>query len=344
MDDDVAAVTDLVRGLWVGLAMRAMVDLRIPDHTREPCPLTDLAGRTGCPPRQLTRLLATLRDAGLVDGDDDDGWQATSLGLVLASDHPTGLHRRLTSRTWPPTLAAWSHLSEALVEDQRTFGRPVEATQGESFWEAMNRNPLELETFNATMAGRGRDQAASLLEATDVAEVGRVVDVGAGRGATLAALLPRVPGLRGVVADRPSVLPEAMQNLAEQGLADRCEVLPADFFDAVPAGGDAYVLGNILHDWPDDDCLRILSVVRTAMGPHSRLWVLEHVLDPQPPRPARAQAEVHLLDLHMLVLFGGRERTRAEYAALLTASGFSDPSCTSTSTGWDVLAARPLGR
>jgi hypothetical protein len=135
-----------------------------------------------------------------------------------------------------------------------------------------------------------------------------------------------------------------MQNLAEQGLTDRCEVLPADFFDAVPAGGDAYVLGNILHDWPDDDCLRILSVVRTAMGPHSRLWVLEHVLDPQPPRPARAQAEVHLLDLHMLVLFGGRERTRAEYAALLTASGFSDPSCTSTSTGWDVLAARPLGR
>jgi hypothetical protein len=249
MDDDVAAVSDLVRGLWVGLAMGAMVDLRIADHTRERCRLTELATRTGCPPRQLTRLLHTLRDAGLVDGDDH-GWQATDLGLVLASDHPSGLHRRLTSRTWAPTLAAWSHLSEALTDDVRTFGRPVEASTGESFWQAMNDNPVELATFNANMAGRGRDQATSLLEATDVAEVGRVVDVGAGKGATLAALLPQVPGLRGVVADRPAVLPEAVQNLAEHGVADRCEALPADFFDAVPAGGDAYVLGNILHDCP----------------------------------------------------------------------------------------------
>jgi hypothetical protein len=343
MDDDVAAVTDLVRGLWVGLAMGAMVDLGIADHARERCSLIELAERSACPARQLGRLLHTLSDAGLVTGDDS-GWQTTSLGRVLASDHPSGLHRRITSRTWTPTLAAWSHLSEALTDDVRTFGRPVEATAGESFWEAMNDNPVELGTFNTNMAGRGRDQAQSLVEATAVASLGQVVDVGAGKGAMLAALLPQVPGLRGVVADRPSVLPEAMQNISEHGLAGRCEALPANFFDAVPAGGDAYVLGNILHDWPDDDCLRILSVVHAAMEPGSRLWVLEHVLDPQPPRPPRGQAEVHLLDLHMLVLFGGRERTRAEYAALLTAAGFTDPTCTSTSTGWDVLAARPLGR
>jgi hypothetical protein len=249
---------------------------------------------------------------------------------------------RLLSRTWTPTLAAWSHLSEALTDDVRTFGRPVEASAGETFWEAMNLNPAVLSTFNAQMAGRGRDQARSLLEATDVGEIGLVIDVGAGKGATLAALLPEVPGVRGVVADRAEVVPEAQQTIAQHGLADRCEAVASDFFDAVPAGGDAYVLGNILHDWPDDRCRQILGVVRAAMRPRSRLWIHEQVLDPAPPRTPQAQADVHLLDLHMLVLFGGMERTRAEYAALLAASGFAEPTCASTSTQWDVLEARAV--
>lgn len=341
MDDDVEVVTDLVRGLWVGLCLRAMVDLAIPDHARETRSLTELAERTGCPPGQLRRLLRPLRDAGLVAGDDT-GWWVTSRGLVLASDHPSGLHRRLASRTWTPTLAAWSHLSQALVTDERTFGRGSDVAEGQTFWEAMNRSPDELATFNAQMAGRGRAQAQSLVEATEVARLGCVVDVGGGRGAMLADLLTRLPDLRGVIADRAEVAPEGRQTIAEHGLEERCEVLPADFFERVPGGGDAYVLGNILHDWPDDSCVRILNVVREAMAPDARLWVLEQVLDPEPARPPRAQSDVHLLDLHMLVMFGGGERTRAEYAALLTAAGFAEPTCTSTSTGWEVLETRPV--
>jgi hypothetical protein len=341
MDDDVEVVSDLVRGLWVGLCLRAMVDLAIPEHARETTTLVELAERTGCPPRQLARLMVCLRDIGLVTGDDA-GWQTTSRGLVLATDHPAGQYRRLVSRTWTPTLAAWSHLSDALTEGTLTFGRPVEATGGETFWEAMNSSPAVLSTFNAQMAGRGRDQAQSLLETTDVAGVGLVVDVGAGKGATLAALLPRVPGVRAVMADRAEVVPEAQRTIAAHGLEDRCQAIPADFFDAVPEGGDAYVLGNILHDWPDDSCRRILGVVRAAMRPGSRLWILEQVLDPDPPRPPQAQTDVHLLDLHMLVMFGGMERSRAEYAALLAASGFDEPTCASTSTLWNVLEARPV--
>jgi hypothetical protein len=346
VDDDVEAVTDQVRGLWVGLCLRAMVDLDIPDHARETRSLTELAERTGCPPRQLGRLLLTLRDAGLVTGDDA-GWQATSRGLVLASDHPSGLHRRLVSRTWAPTLAAWSHLSDALVADERTFGRGLEVVEGEGFWEAMNRSPVQLATFNGQMAGRGRVQAQSLIEAADVAALpttGVVVDVGGGKGAMLADLLTRVPDLRGVIADRAEVAPEGRQTIVEHGLEERCQVLAADFFERVPTGGDAYVLANILHDWPDESCLRILTVVHDAMGPDARLWLLEHVLDPEPARPPRAQSDVHLLDLHMLVMFGGRERSRAEYAALLTAAGFTEPTCTSTSTGWDVIESRPDAR
>ena len=108
----------------------------------------------------------------------------------------------------------------------------------------------------------------------------------------------------------------------------------------MPSGGDAYVLSNILHDWPDEDCRRILATVRAAMSPGARLWVLERVLDPDPPRPADVQAELHLLDLNMLVLFGARERTRREYADLLGGAGFSAPVVHSPSPDLDVVEAR----
>ena len=101
--------------------------------------------------------------------------------------------------------------------------------------------------------------------------------------------------------------------------------MAADFFASVPAGGDAYVLSNILHDWTDEECVQILRVVHAAMPPGARVWVVEKVLDPEPPRRPAEQADLHLLDLNMLVLFGARERTSAEYAALLTAAGFDPP-------------------
>ena len=125
----------------------------------------------------------------------------------------------------------------------------------------------------------------------------------------LTALLGEVDGCAGSWRTSRTWWPRPEAELAAAGLADRCQALPADFFEAVPAGGDGYVLSSILHDWTDDDCVAILRVVQAAMAADARLWVLEKVLDPDPPRDPFEQAELHLVDLHMLVTFGGRERS-----------------------------------
>jgi len=320
-DDDVSAVTRLVQGGWVAMCLRAMLDLRLPDLMDEPASAEELAARTSTEPVHLVRLLRVLADVGLVARDETDRYHLTDRARLLRSDHPGDLRSLALTQTWPLNIAAWGRLADAVRSGDGTF----EQVHGTSMWEALSRNPVHEAVFNAAMARRGALQAATLAGACDLSGVEKVVDVGGGSGALVEALLGAEPRLRGVVADRTDVAAEAERRMAAAGLGGRCEVVPADFFSAVPEGGDAYVLSNILHDWSDEDCRRILRVVHAAMRPGARLWVLERVLDPTPPRPPAAQADLDLLDLNMLVMFGARERTEGEYAALLTRSGFDRP-------------------
>jgi hypothetical protein len=338
-EDDVHDVLDLVRGPWRVLAARGAVDLGLIDALSTPADLADLARMTGVGPEQLLRLLRVLEDVGLVEGDGPL-WGLTGAGRLLRTADPSGLRALLLMQTWTPHLASWARLPQALRSGSGTF----ETANGASLWALMSDDPEQSRVFNAAMARRGRWQAAAVLEAADLTEVATVVDVGGGRGGMLTALLGEVEGLLGIVADQPHVVSEAETALAAAGLADRCRAVPADFFEAVPTGGDGYVLSNILHDWTDDECVAILRVVRAAMPAHARLWVLERVLDPEPPRDPFEQAELHLLDLHMLVTFGARERSVAEYAALLTAAGFTAPEVRRTSVPFDVLECRLAGK
>jgi hypothetical protein len=338
--DDVRDVVDLVRGHWRVLAVRAAADLGLIDALADGVPdSAALAARVDVPPDQLVRLLRVLEDVGLVEQDAAGGLALTGRGQLLRADDPSGLHSLLAMQTWPPHLLSWGRLPDALRSGAGTF----EAANGASLWKLMAGDPDQSRVFNAAMARRGAWQAGALLEAVDLTDVTTVVDVGGGRGAMLTALLTEVDRLHGIVADQPHVVAEAASALAAAGLADRCQVLPADFFAAVPANGDAYVLSNILHDWNDDESVAILRVVRAAMPAHARLWVLERVLDPDPPRDPFEQTELHLLDLHMLVTFGARERSVDEYAALLTAAGFTAPDVRRTSVPFDVLECRPAG-
>lgn len=338
-EDDVRDVVDLVRGHWRVLAVRGAADLGLIDAMADPVALPSLAAQVGVEPEQLVRLLRALEDVGLVERDDAGSWVLTGRGRLLRTDDPSGLRSLLVMQTWPPHVGSWSLLPEALRSGAGTF----EAANGASLWRLMAGDPEQSRVFNAAMARRGAWQAGAVLEAADLTDVTTIVDVGGGRGAMLTALLGEVDGLRGIVADQPHVVAEAEAALAAAGLADRCQALPADFFEAVPPGGDGYVLSNILHDWTDDECVAILRVVRAAMPANARLWVLERVLDPDPPRDPFEQAELHLLDLHMLVTFGARERSVAEYTALLTAAGFTAPDVRRTSVPFDVLESRPAG-
>lgn len=335
--DDAEAVAWLVRGGWVSHCVRAMAELGLADVLATPATVEELATTTSTSPEQLRRLLRALADVGLVATDGGaDRYRLTARGDVLRRDHPSGVRSLAIMQTWGPNTLAWSRLSDAVATGEGTF----EAENGAPLWETMSRHPDQQTMFNAAMARRAVMQARTLRDACDLSGIRTVVDVGGGKGGLLACLLQDEPGLRGVLADRADVVTEAGEVLDRAGVAARCAVRAADFFVEVPSGGDAYVLSNILHDWPDEDCLRILATVRAAMPTGSRLWVLERVLDPEPPRPADLQAELHLLDLNMLVLFGARERTRSEYADLLTRAGFTSSVVHSPSPDLDVVEAR----
>jgi len=156
------------------------------------------------------------------------------------------------------------------------------------------------------------------------------------------ALLREMPALTAVVADRPEVAASATSYLAEAGFGTHAHGEPCDFFTSVPSGGDVYTLSNVLHDWDDDDCLAILKTVRAAMLPDTRLLVVEKVLGVRGRAPD-ATRDLALVDLHMLVMFGARERTQEEYDALLTGAGFTPSRLLAAEAEWNVLEARPAG-
>jgi hypothetical protein len=192
---------------------------------------------------------------------------------------------------------------------ERLYGRPYFAYLGE--------HPEQGKIFDAAMTSFSSRSMRAVLDAYDLSEVGTLADVGGGLGTNLAAALGRYPMMRGVLFDQPHVVARARPVLEATGVSDRCAVEGGDFFEAAPRGADAYLLGHILHDWDDARAGLILDTLRRAMPAGAKLLLVEYVLP-----EADGQAFGKLLDLHMMVLLGGLERTEAEYQRLFAAHGF----------------------
>ena len=173
----------------------------------------------------------------------------------------------------------------------------------------------------------------AIADAYDFSKFERLVDVGGGHGALLIAILTRHPTLRGVLHDLPAVVESAPR--AQASVADRLEIAAGDFFESVPPGADAYLLSGVIHDWNDDAALRILKNCRRAMRPDSRLLILEQLMTSSSD-PARA-----MMDVLMIVLTGGRERSEADFRSLLGAAGLSLTTVTPT-MGPSILESRPI--
>jgi DNA-binding HxlR family transcriptional regulator len=333
--DPAQSVLWMIRGQWVSLAVRAATQLGLPDALDEPRTLDDLAASLGADAPTLERLLRVLEGLGLV-GRVGERYTATPLGDTLRADHPSGMRSLALMQSEPASLAAWGSLADAV----RSGGAVFESVNGVSMWDFIAADPERAAQFNAAMARRGAAQADAIRSGGDLADVQTIVDVGGGKGGMLIALLAKEPRLNAVVADLGHVAADADKAFAAAGLSDRARGVATDFFQSVPTGGDAYVLSNVLHDWPDDDCVRILRNVRAAMSPRGRLWIVEMVLG-SPGRTPHEEHDLHLVDLHMLVMFGARERTAAEYGGLLERAGFDHGRMLSGTAAWDVIEARP---
>jgi O-methyltransferase domain len=196
-------------------------------------------------------------------------------------------------------------------------GKPAfERVYGEAFFEYLARNPVEGAIFNAGMTGFSNIDVPAILDAYDFSSLARIVDVAGGHGALLRGILERYQDSRGILCDLPSVTAGATE-LKRSDVATRCELVAADFFESVPAGGDAYILKRILHDWNDDEAIHILKNCRHAIAAGGKVLVMEQAVKPSnQPDPAK------WMDLNMLTLLTGRERTEAEFGDLYARAGF----------------------
>ena len=323
--------SELTWGLAGTQCLHVVARLGVADALADgPRPVADVAAEVGADADALDRILRWLVAAGVFSRPEPGVVGLTDVGELLVDGRPgTTRHNAiffgdLTYRTWA-----------GAVETART-GRPAfEEVFGVPFFEHLAAHPDDAETFNRAMQGGSAARLPPLL-AWDWKGVETVIDVGGGNG-VLRALLSEHRHLRGVVFDLPNVVASARREIAAAGLADRCATAGGSFFDELPPGGDVYLLAQILHDWHDEDALRILKRVREAMRDDAVLLVLELIVpEDDAPHPAK------LVDLQMLFLLGGRERTRPEWEELLHRGGFELAAVVEGRRA-NVIEARPAG-
>jgi hypothetical protein len=285
-----------------------------------------LAAATATHAPSLHRVLRALASVGVLHEDADGAFALTAIGACLRSDAPEPVGGWAVFVGRPYHWQAWG----ALLHGVRTGENAFRSVHGTDVWEYRAAHAEEGAIFDGAMTAIMLRANRHVLAAYDFGRFATVVDVGGGRGAFLNAILAAHPGLRGVLFDQPQVVDGAV-------VGDRCEVVAGSFFDAVPAGADAYVLKAVLHDWEDDEAVHILRRCRTAIPDDGALLVVERDLG-----AANENPDAKLSDLNMMVGPGGRERTGGEFATLFAAGGFALERTTPTAIGLSVYEGRPV--
>jgi hypothetical protein len=293
------------------LALRVVVELGVADHLADgPRRVEDLAERTGAHAPSLCRVLRALASYGLFEETSRGCFALTPMADLLRRDHPFSL--RDLYQMMVADIQAWA-LFEISV---RTPGDAFEHVHGQDFWDYVETHPEYKARFEANIWCSTRHELRAILHVYDWSRIGTLVDIGGGSGQMLAGLLAPHPAMRGVLFDLPHVAPHSVAVLEAAGVADRCEIVGGDFFDAVPAGGDAYLLKRVFYDFDDDACVAILRNVRRAMNPDARVLVLDGMV-----RADNRFDLGKLHDLYVLAMGKGRCRSRREMKTLFAAAG-----------------------
>jgi O-methyltransferase domain/Dimerisation domain len=308
------ALRQMIMGFRATQLIHVAAKLGIADRLQElPQTAAQLAPVVGAEPQALHRVLRALASLGIFREMDDGRFDLTPLAHLLRRD-ATGSMRNLAliyGEEW-----VWQAYGQMLHSVQT--GEPAfEAAHGKALFDYLEHQPAARTHFQDAMSSYSAQEAAAILAAYDFARIGKVVDIGGGHGALIAALLQAHSKLSGIVFDLPAAAPGAARLLADAGVAHRATFIPGDFFHAIPPGGDRYLLKSVLHNWDDDAVVRILRKCYEAMAPDARLLVAERVI----PR-GNGPSEAKLFDINMLIMLRGRERTEHEYAALFQQAGF----------------------
>jgi hypothetical protein len=312
-------VIDLIFGRWRSQILYAGATLGVFDQLGEDHATSAavLAPSVGADPALLHRLLRALASIGLLAEDDPRDFRLTEAGALLREDHPHSLKAAALHQEGPVLYAAWKQLVP-ILRDGRQEGFVREF--GMKLFDYMRANPAFGAVFNRAMTSYSAVRTQEVLAALAAEDFSRILtlcDIGGGHGHLACVLAQAYPHLDVTVLDLPEVVAETDQLWAPKlGLSERCRYVAGDMFREVPAA-DAYVLKLVLHDWSDAECVRILANARRAVTGVECIFVAESVV-PGPDEPHFAK----LLDINMMVMASGRERTSAEYAELLLASGW----------------------
>lgn len=303
-------------------AVRVAATLRLADLVAAGTSAIDeLAAGANADRDVLARLLRLLVARGVFREPEPGVYALTELSEPLRDDHPAGL-RALFDIEGPAGRAEAA--STYLLHSTRT-GEPAYAQMfGRSFWDDLSADPKLAASFENLMTAQLAGVAAEITGSCDWTTVRTVVDVGGGRGAQLADILHSHPGMRGTLVEEPAAAAAARDHLADEGLADRCTIVPGSFFDRLPADGDAYLLCRVLHNWNDASATRILRRCVEAAAPSGRVIIVEGAVDTENPLATPT------MDLRMLISLGGRERTLDEFRRLTAAAGLTIARHTAT--------------
>jgi len=319
----------VMTGFWVARCVYILAKLGIADLIKDESQTADqLAAATGSHGPSLFRVLRALAAVGIVTQDEQNRFGATPLSDTLRSDVRGSLRAFAMTELGEEHYPAWGELLYSV----RTGGIAFEHAFGENCWEFFAKHPENARTFNDAMSGMTAQANEALHAAYGFAGINKIMDVGGGHGGLITSILEKNPATKGVLFDSPQVIEGAQAKIAASDVADRCELVGGDFFQSVPSGADAIILKMIIHDWNDEQSVTILKNCHRALAEKGKLILVEAVVP--------ETSEMHFskfIDLNMLVMTGGRERTAEEFRRLYEDSGFKLARVVPTESPFSVI-------
>jgi SAM-dependent methyltransferase len=328
---------EMAMGSWASQAVYAAARLRIADALSDgPQSCEAIAAATGTPSHSLSRLLRALSSLGVVAPADEGRFVLTALGRPLQSGRP-GTLRAMVLTLGEIHYQAWGALDHSIKTGSPAFPRVF----GAHLFDHLDRSADAGTIFHEAMTDLAALISQAVLLAYDFAGTHLLVDVGGGYGQFLTDILAVYPEMRGILVDTPAVICQAKRHVAGHLSQPRCTLVAGSLLEPLPRGGNLYLLSGVIHDWDDDDAITILEQCRRAMTPNGKVLVVETVLP-----ETHAGAFAALLDLNMLVMTGGRERTEREFRQLFDAAGFEITRMTPTlAPQWAIEgASKPVLR
>jgi SAM-dependent methyltransferase len=325
------ALIQIVTGYWLSQCLYVVAKLGIADLFNVGSQsVKNLASKTGTNPGALYRVLRALASVGIFVETESQQFQLTPLASYLQTNNPDSL-RAMIMMMGEEHYQAWGHLLHSVKTGECAFDylyqQPVFAYY--------HQHPEAAQIFNQAMGNFSVVEINAALEKYDFSDFSTVVDVGGGYGAFLARILQRNPQVKGILFDAEEVITGAIEFLETEQLESRCLCVGGDFFASVPSGGDAYLLKHIIHDWGDEDSLKILQNCRQAINKNGKLLLVEQVI-PAGNDPSASK----FLDINMLVMCsGGKERTADEYQQLLEKAGFTLTRIIATNSDVSIIEA-----